>query len=136
MQLGAAARVVHRQQALARGNDLLEPLVSHGHSHRELALVDSQLATKGEEFVAQSLRARVPAALRQRAPLEHGEHVESQRVEAEPGRVRAEACAWQHARSSSSFITRWTCSMVPAFSRCQRTSWAASRSWRLVTTAW
>ena len=39
MQLRAAARVVHREQAAARVDDLLEPLVTHGHSHREQALV-------------------------------------------------------------------------------------------------
>ena len=68
-------------------------------AHRELALVDRQLARKREQLVAQSLRARVLVARRQRPPLEHREHVEAQRVDPEPRRVCSEACPWQHART-------------------------------------
>ena len=62
-QLGAAL-VVERKQAPARVDDLFEPLVTHGHSHRDLALVDGELTGKGEQLVAQPLRARLPEALR------------------------------------------------------------------------
>jgi antitoxin (DNA-binding transcriptional repressor) of toxin-antitoxin stability system len=47
-------------------------------------VVNGLFTTEGEQLVAQSLRARVVEALWQRAPLQHGEHVEGQRVEAEP----------------------------------------------------
>jgi hypothetical protein len=55
-----AACVVHREQASARVDDLLKTLVTHGHSHRELALVDGELASQGEKLVSQSFRSRVP----------------------------------------------------------------------------
>jgi hypothetical protein len=44
VQLRAAASVVHREQVAARVDDLLEPLVADGHSHRDLALMDDEFA--------------------------------------------------------------------------------------------
>ena len=50
-----AAFAAHREQVPTRIGDLLEPLVTRGHSHRELAPVDGELAGKSEQLVAQSL---------------------------------------------------------------------------------
>jgi hypothetical protein len=82
VQLRAASCVVHCEQALARIDDFLEPLVTDMHSRRESALVDDEFASEGEQLVAQSFRSAVLEALRQGASLEHAEHVERQRVDA------------------------------------------------------